>query len=129
MAKILELSPYFYPEQISSSHLSDDLNEAFSKAGFTQENFVPMPSRGVSDEVRKTYKEKKTEVLDDGKVIVHRFPMFREGKNPVQRAARYILVNLIQYHKGSRAEGVDVIFAGSTPPTQGLVCGRVKKKT
>ena len=31
--KILKLSPYYYPERISSSHLSDDLEEALIKEG------------------------------------------------------------------------------------------------
>jgi hypothetical protein len=54
--------------------------------------------------------------------------MFREGTNPIQRAIRYVLVNLIQYFKGSRAKDIDVILAGSTPPTQGVLCGLVKKR-
>ena len=32
--RILKLSGYFYPEQVSSTHLSKDLNEAYMKAGF-----------------------------------------------------------------------------------------------
>ena len=50
--RILKLSPYCDPEQVSSSHLTTDLNEAFYEAGFTIENFVPMPTRGISKEVR-----------------------------------------------------------------------------
>lgn len=126
--KILKLSPYFYPEQVSSSHLTNDLNRAFAKAGIVQENYVPMPSRGVSDEVRRAYKNKKTEVLNNGSIIVHRFPMIKEGKNSLQRALKYVLTNIVQLHKGKKAKDVDVIFAGSTPPTQGLLCAKVKKK-
>lgn len=32
--KILKLSPYYFPEQISSSHLTEDLEEAYVEAGF-----------------------------------------------------------------------------------------------
>ena len=126
--KILKLPSYFFPERISSSHLSEDTREAYLKAGFTIENYVPMPTRGVSREVWEKYKKISYEELEDGKVIVHRFPMFREGKNPVLRAIRYVLVNLIQYHKGIRTEDVDLVMAGSTPPTQGLLCGKVAAK-
>ena len=126
--RILKLSGYFYPEQISSSHLSKDLNEAYLNAGFTFVNYVPTPTRGISEEVRKEYKSIKYEEFDGGKVIVHRFSMFREGKNPIQRAIRYALVNFIQYFKGSSAENIDLILSGSTPPTQGLLCGMVKKR-
>lgn len=126
--KILKLSPYYAPEQISSTHLSNDLNKVFIDAGFTFEYFVPTPTRGISDEVRQQYKKIKYEEQEDGKIIVHRFSMFREGKNPIQRALRYVFVNIAQYYKGSHANDIDVIIAGSTPPTQGLLCGKVKNK-
>ena len=54
--------------------------------------------------------------------------MFREGKNPILRAVRYILVNIIHYFKGIKAKDIDLISSGSTPPTQGLLCAAVKKK-
>ena len=57
--RILKLSGYFYPEQISSTHLSKDLNEAYLKEGFTFVNYVPTPTRGISEEVRKEYKTRK----------------------------------------------------------------------
>ena len=126
--RILKLSSYCTPEQVSSSHLSKDLTAAYINAGFTIVNYVPTPTRGISDEVRQKYKKIKYEELEDGKFVIHRFPMFREGRNPIQRAIRYVLVNIIQYFKGSRAKDVDVIYAGSTPPTQGLLCGMVKKR-
>ena len=126
--KLLKLSAYCDPEQVSSSHLTKDLQAAYLAAGFTIENFVPTPTRGVSKEVREKYKKIKYEEQENGKIIIHRFSMFREGKNPVLRALRYVLVNLAQYHKGTHAKGIDLILAGSTPPTQGLLCGLVKKK-
>ena len=126
--KVLELSPYYYPEKISSSHLSDDLAEAFANAGFEIEVYSPTPTRGITEEVYREYKNKPVEELKNGKIRVYRFKMFREGRNPLIRAARYILVNLIQYSKGKRAKGVDVVFGASTPPTQGVLCALVAKK-
>ena len=125
---VLKLSPYCEPEQVSSSHLSRDLREAYLKADFTIVNHVPTPTRGVSAEVREKYKKIRYEELEAGRIVIHRFAMFREGKNPIQRALRYVLVNIIQYFRGSAAKGIDVILAGSTPPTQGLLCGLVKKR-
>lgn len=98
------------------------------KAGFSIENHVPIPTRGVDYETRKKYSRIKYEELENGRVIVHRFFMFQEGKNSIQRAIRYILVNIIQYIKGSRTKDVDIIMGASTPPTQGLLCGLVKRK-
>ena len=126
--KILKFSSYCTPEQISSTHLTKDLNEAYLKAGFQTVIYAPTPTRGVSKEVRAKYKKIKYEELENGQVIIHRFAMFREGKNPIQRALRYFLVNITQYWKGRRAKGIDLIYSGSTPPTQGLLCGLVKKK-
>lgn len=125
--KILKLPPYCRPEEVSSSHLSRNLNDAYVKADFVSEIYCPTPSRGVTNEVREKYKKIKYEALMDGHMIIHRFPMFREGKNSLQRAIRYLLVNIIQYFKGRKAENIDVIFCQSTPPTQGLLCAMVKK--
>lgn len=125
--KMLKLSSYCSPEQEASSHLTRDLTTAFLAHGFTIENYVPTPTRGVSNEVRRKYKKIKYEELEGGKIIIHRFAMFPERKNSIQRAIRYILVNMIQYFKSYHAKGVDLIYAASTPPTQGLLCGLVKK--
>lgn len=126
--KILKLSPYYAPERISSSHLSTDLEEAYAQAGFETVIYCPTPTRGISDEEYQQYKTIKYEEARDGKIQIHRFSMFREGRNPIARALRYVLVNLIQYHKGVHAQEIDVIMAGSTPPTQGVLCGLVKKR-
>ena len=126
--RILKLSPYYFPEQVSSSHLTKDLTAAFITNGITIENYVPTPTRGVTDEVRRKYKKIKYEEQEEGKIIIHRFSMFAEKKNNIQRAFRYILVNFIQYIKGSHAKNIDLIYAGSTPPTQGMLCGLVKKR-
>ncbi len=126
--KVLKLAPYYAPERISSSHLSADMEEAYLKAGIVSEIYAPTPTRGVSKEERKAYKKIKYEEKADGKILVHRFAMFGEGRNPIGRALRYVLVNLVHYHKGVHAKDVDVIVAGSTPPTQGLLCAKVAKK-
>ena len=57
--KILKLSPYCRPEEMASSHLSRDLDEAYLRNGFSFEIFAPTPTRGVSPEVREKYKKIK----------------------------------------------------------------------
>lgn len=126
--KILKLSPYYEPEQIASSHLTKDLEEAYVNAGFEIEIYAPTPTRGVTEDIRRKYKGIKYEEKYGGKIKINRFAMFREGKNPVIRTIRYVLCNVIQYLKGIRAKDIDIIIAGSTPPTQGVLVSLVKKK-
>lgn len=126
--RILQMSAYFEPEQVSSTHLSNDLYKELTKNSIEIEDYVPSPCRGVSKEIREKYKKITYEEKYDGLYKVHRFPMFKEGKNPIIRCLRYILINIIQYCKGSHSKNIDLIFAASTPPTQGLLCALVKKR-
>ena len=121
------MPPYFFPEQMSSTHLDQDRFEAYSKNNIYVEVITPTPTRGIDLHTREKYKNIKNETLFDGHVRIHRFSMFREGKNPLLRAARYFISNIIQYKWGIKAKKVDVIYSGSTPPIQGLLCGRVKR--
>ncbi|MBR5529129.1 MAG: glycosyltransferase family 4 protein [Oscillospiraceae bacterium] len=125
--KVLRLPAYCIPEKIASSHLQADRLEGFAKAGLDIEIHTPTPTRGVDADTRRTYKKIKHETMHDGHVHIYRFSMFGEGRNPLVRAFRYVLTNVIQYSKGCRAKDVDVIYASSTPPTQGVLCGWIKK--
>ena len=126
--KILQLSPYYFPEQISSSHLTKDLEEAYVNAGFDITIYAPTPTRGITEDIYQKYRKISYEEFYHGKIKLNRFAMFREGKNPIGRAFRYVLVNIIQYMKGIHEKDVDVIVGASTPPTQGMLCALVKKK-
>lgn len=126
--KILKLPPYFYPEQVSSSHLTQDLYEAYKEAGIYTEVFVPFPTRGIDEETRKKYMSIPEEMMYDDSVIVHRFPAMQEGHNLILRGIRYISVHIKQYRRGIKAENIELVFAASTPPTQGILCSMVKKK-
>lgn len=125
--KILFLSAYFYPEIVASSYLSDNRHDAFSKARFDMLVYTPMPSRGVDLITRNNYKKKKIEVLYDGRMIVRRFSLFREYKNPILRAFRYFVGSWCQFFYGLLARDVDVLFISSTPPIQGAMAAVIKK--
>ena len=123
--KILQLPAYFIPEQMASTHLHSNLHEAFTEAKIYRELYVPSPTRGVSDQIRNS--TQKDEILYDGYVSVHRFSMYREGKNPILRALRYAFCWCAQFWKGLRAKNIDLIYLGSTPPIQGVLGGLLKK--
>lgn len=128
LMNILNLSHYYFPEKISSSHLTEDLEDAYIKAGHTITVFAPTPTRGISDDIRRSYKNKLYEERKSGAIKIHRFHMMREGKNPIGRAFRYFCVHWKHYKVAIKQTNIDVIIAGSTPPTQGLVCAIVAKK-
>lgn len=126
--RILRLPAYFYPEQMASTHLQNDRMEGFTAAGHTFVVYTPTPTRGIDSETIEKYKKIKYEELYDGKVQIHRFSLMQEGRNPIVRALRYVLSCVIQYFKALKAEDIDVIFASSTPPIQGLLCRSIQKK-
>lgn len=124
---ILQLAGYFFPEKAASIYLEENRLEAFSKAGCHTVVYTARPQRGLSEEEYQEYKHKKLEMMYDGGVEVHRFAMYREGKNPVLRALRYFLISFIQFWKGIFAKNIDLIYVASTPPTQGALAALVKK--
>ena len=125
---ILKLPAYYYPEQISSAHLINDVEEALVKSGHKINVIAPLPTRNVPNDLQKKYRKLKYENQKNGAITIQRFWMFRERRNPISRCIRYILCNVIQYVKGCRAKNIDLILAGSTPPIHGFFCGKVAAK-
>lgn len=128
MIKILALAPYAFPERIASSHLDNNLDEAYDKEGFIRIVYTPFPCRGISDSEMRMHRQRR-EVLHNGLVIINRFWLFKEGKSTVQRALRYILCALIHFFMGcfaKEARTCNLIVVGSTPPIQGAMAALVK---
>ncbi len=126
--RLLYFVQYFYPEKCSGGDLVLDLLEGYAKHGWNVDVYTPTPTRGVSDAVRKEYKQKGTEKLYGGRVTIHRMPLYREGKGFIVRAVRYIIFSLQCLWKGLR-EPAEVIFTGSGPPSQGVIVGIIKRLT
>ncbi len=70
--EVLKLPPYYYPEQISSSHLTEDLNTAFRLAGFHTTGYCPTPCRGIDDSTRNKYKLLRHEQVEEGSIDLFR---------------------------------------------------------
>ena len=62
--RILRLTSYFEPEQMSSSHLEHDRFECYAENGIYTSVITPWPTRGISKEVRE--KARKHEILYGG---------------------------------------------------------------
>lgn len=130
--RILILPSYFQPEMFSGRYLINDRNEAFVKAGVDVYVVTPVPSRGVHPSEIKYYKQNKTEFLHEGKMIVHRFKLMQEKKNPILRAFRYFFQNIKQFSRAAftrEGRSADVILVASTPPTQGFMAAMITKIT
>ena len=126
--KILLLNAYYKPDKTSSAHFGEDIRRALAEAGHTMELYAPTPTRGVSDEVRREYaKNRRYEEELDGALHIHRFPLFREGKNSLGRAFRYGIQELQHLWFGLRAKDIDLLPVSSTPPINGLIAILIKK--
>lgn len=113
--KILIPFSYYHPEQCAGLFVIDDMTEEAARQGISSLITVPTPTRNVPEGA----KWERKETLCDGKVKVHRFHMYGEGKNPVLRAFRYLLCEIVQLHY-MLWKDYDVAFIDSTPPIQGL---------
>ncbi len=107
--------------------MEENRYEAFSNVGFKTIVYAARPQRGLTEEEYQEYKHKKLEMMYNGGVEVHRFAMYREGKNAILRALRYFLISAVQFWKGIWAKDIDLIYVASTPPTQGALAAFVKK--
>ena len=126
MKKILFLDAYFHPEIIAYTHLENDIISGLLEK-FKVSVICPTPTRGITDGVAREYAKIKKETLGNG-VEIKRFASPREGRNPVVRAFRYFWCGYRHYALGKKENGVDAVFAVSTPPTQGAVAAAVAKR-
>ena len=124
--RLLRLAPYCFPENISSTHLDDDLNKAFTEYGIYTELYAPVPTRGVDDETRQKYRKIKYEERYEGHQIIHRFSLIKEGRGSLSRFLRYLCMSIKHFWLGLRAKNVDLLLLGSTPPIQGAMGGMLK---
>ncbi len=125
--RILYLTQYYYPEIAASSYIYDNIREKITDNGDEIVLYTPIPTRGVTKEVREQYKKRKHEERHNGLLKIYRYSMFREGGNPLLRAIRYFCCCLVQLYKGINTPNIDLIYSGSTPPIQGALAGVIKK--
>lgn len=113
--RILIPFSYYHPEQCAGLFVIDDMTEEAARQGISSLITVPTPTRNVPADAKWS----RDETLCNGMVQVHRFCMYGEGKNPVFRALRYFLCEVVQLHYMLWRD-YDVAFIDSTPPIQGL---------
>jgi glycosyltransferase involved in cell wall biosynthesis len=131
--KVLFLPAYFHPEQDSSSHLSNDREQALIDNGIDIVAYCATPTRGVSPSIRAEYKHRKKETLYNGHLTIYRFSLFKEGKSTIGRAFRYLVCSFKQFNRvlfSKPAKKCDVMWVSSTPPGKCAlisIAGRIVK--
>ena len=123
------LPTYFEPERVASNYLSNNRDEAFAAADLYIINYVPTQCSKISKEEKEKYTSKKNhnEFILNGHYSVNRFFLYSEGTNILMRALRYFLCSFIQLYKSIRTKDINCVFLVSTPPTQGILGGLLKK--
>ena len=115
MMKAIFPCSYYLPETAASLYITDNIVHACADKGIEVDLYTPSPTRNVPDGSAWEREERQM----DGKLRIHRFHLYGEGKNPLLRALRYFLGEFILLHY-CMWKKYDVAFVDSTPPIQGL---------
>ena len=124
--KILMLQGYYEPEVVSGLYLVTNLIDELAKFNHKVDVVTPIPTRGISSDIRDKYKNIKLEKKLGGSIKIHRYWLPKENKNNLIRAIRYLLGGILHIIKSLSIES-DIILINSTPPTNGIVATIVKK--
>lgn len=124
--KVLMLQGYYEPEAVSGLYLVTDLVDDLNKDEHIVDIVTPIPSRGISEEVRNQYKNIKIETNTSCTTRIHRYWLPKENKNTISRAFRYFMGGILHIIKSIKIKS-DVIVINSTPPTNGLIAIMLKK--
>ena len=64
------MTGYYYPEKASGIQLCQELFEQLASKGYQVKLIAPIPTRGVSDEIRQYFKDNKVEnILKEKKIL------------------------------------------------------------
>lgn len=121
MMKAIFPCSYYLPETAASLYITDNIVHACADKGIEVDLHTPSPTRNVPDGSVWEREERQM----DGKLRIHRFHLYGEGKNPMLRALRYFLGEFILLHY-CMWKKYDVAFVDSTPPIQGLKMPLIK---
>lgn len=121
MMKAIFPCSYYLPETAASLYITDNIVHACADKGIEVDLYTPSPTRNVPDGSLWEREERQM----DGKLRIHRFHLYGEGKNPMLRALRYFLGEFILLHY-CMWKKYDVAFVDSTPPIQGLKIPLIK---
>lgn len=112
---------YYLPETAASLYITENIVNACAVNGVEVDLYTPTPTRSVPD----VSKWEREESYVNGKLRVHRFHLYGEGKNSLLRAVRYFMGEFMLLYF-CLCKKYDVAFIDSTPPIQGLKMPLIK---
>ena len=121
--KIVYLTAYFYPEKYAGADIYWTILTELAKEHDVHV-IAPQPSRGVSEETFQEYRQIETW----NGMTLHRFPMEREQASTLKRIMRYRKCERWYKKLSQKLGSADYVFAASTPPTMGVLAGKIAKK-
>lgn len=113
--KVIFPCSYYLPETAASLYLTENIVCQCAEKGLDVLIYTPTPTRNVPNGAKWNDEEKQV----GGHLHIKRFKMYGEGKNPILRAFRYMLCEMVQLWY-CLTQNYDVAFIDSTPPIQGL---------
>lgn len=113
--KVIFPCSYYLPETAASLYLTENIVRQCAEEGLDVLIYTPTPTRNVPNNAEWNDEED----LVGGHLHIKRFKMYGEGKNPILRAFRYMLCEMVQLWY-CLTKNYDVAFIDSTPPIQGL---------
>lgn len=119
--KVIFPCSYYLPETAASLYITDNIVHACAENNIKVELYTPTPTRNIPPGAQW----RREECLVNGLLNIHRFHLYGEGKNPIFRAFRYFLGEIIQMYF-CISKKYDIAFIDSTPPIQGLKMPLIK---
>lgn len=125
MKNILIFRPTYHPEISGGTHLTDDLIKEMILHGYKITVICPTPIR-VSNELRRIYRKRTKEVLENGNLTIYRVNCFFGEKNKIMRAMRMFILSRKMCVLAKRIAGFDLFFSHTMPVFLGIFSIKLK---
>lgn len=126
MKKVCFISGYYYPDVTADSHLNLTLCEGLKTLGYEVHVIAPLPSRGMTCDLKKKYKNMRNEITSSG-IIIHRVGYQSCPRNIIAKGFDW-LVKIVFLYLESKKIDADVFIIMSTPPMLGILGRCINKK-
>lgn len=121
------IAGYFPPEQSADVRLNYDLANGLAEHGINTTVIVPYPTRGVPNEKKNDFIDKKDEQISDNLRVIRVGKPGTYHQGLIRRGLDFALKTYSQYKTAKKIK-TDVYLVISTPPFLGYVAALLAKK-